>query len=147
MTWFDCITNEMGMILNTLGVGDGQGSLACYSSWGCRESDMTKWLNWTELNWTLFCSVQTPSHDTTDCSTPGFPVPNHLPQFVQLHVHFIVDAIQPSHLLLPSFLSIFNLSQHQALFQRVGSSHQVTEVLEFQLQYQSFQWIFRVYFL
>ena len=54
MTWFDCITNAMGMILNRLGVGDGQGSLACYSSWGCRESDMTKWLNWTELCFVLF---------------------------------------------------------------------------------------------
>ena len=31
-----------------LGVGDGQGSLACCSSWGCKESDMTEWLNWTE---------------------------------------------------------------------------------------------------
>ena len=33
----------------TLGVGDGQGGLACCDSWGCRESDMTVWLNWTEL--------------------------------------------------------------------------------------------------
>ena len=34
----------------TLGVGDGQGGLVCCDSWGCRELDMTKWLNWTELN-------------------------------------------------------------------------------------------------
>ena len=34
----------------TLGVGDGQGGLACCGSWGCQESDMTEWLNWTELN-------------------------------------------------------------------------------------------------
>ena len=33
----------------TLGVGDGQGGLACYDLWGCRESDMTEWLRWTEL--------------------------------------------------------------------------------------------------
>ena len=33
----------------TPGVGDGQGGLACCSSWGCKESDMTEWLNWTEL--------------------------------------------------------------------------------------------------
>ena len=32
-----------------LGVGDGQGSLACYSPWGCKESDMTEWLNWTDI--------------------------------------------------------------------------------------------------
>ena len=31
------------------GVGDGQGSLACCYPWGCKESDMTEWLNWTEL--------------------------------------------------------------------------------------------------
>ena len=33
----------------TLGVGDGQGGLACCDSWGCKESDMTEWLNWAEL--------------------------------------------------------------------------------------------------
>ena len=36
----------------TLGVGDGQGGLACCDSWGHKESDTTEWLNWTELNWT-----------------------------------------------------------------------------------------------
>ena len=35
----------------TLGVGDGQGGLACCDSQGCKELDMTEWLNWTELNW------------------------------------------------------------------------------------------------
>ena len=38
----------------TLGVGDGQGGLACYGSWGCKESDRTERLNWTELNWRSF---------------------------------------------------------------------------------------------
>ena len=38
----------------TLGFGDGQGGLACCSSWGCKESDMTQRLNWTELNWLKF---------------------------------------------------------------------------------------------
>ena len=33
----------------TLGVCDGQGGLACCNSWGCKELDMTEWLNWTEL--------------------------------------------------------------------------------------------------
>ena len=37
----------------TPGVGDGQGGLACCDSWGCKESDMTERLNWTELNWTF----------------------------------------------------------------------------------------------
>ena len=38
----------------TLGVGDGQRGLACCDSWGHKESDTTEWLNWTELNWSLF---------------------------------------------------------------------------------------------
>ena len=38
----------------TIGVGDGQGGLACCSSWGRKESDMTEWMNWTELNSTIF---------------------------------------------------------------------------------------------
>ena len=57
------------------------------------------------------------------------------------------DAIQPSHPLLSPSPPAFNLSQHQGLFQWVGSSHQVAKVLEFQLQHQSFQWIFRTDFL
>ena len=53
------------------------------------------------------------------------------------------DAIQPSHLPLSPFPPAFHLSQHQGLFQWVSSSHKVAKVLEFQLQHQSFQWIFR----
>ena len=41
----------------TLGVGDGLGGLACCDSWGGKESDMTEWLNWTELNWRKESSV------------------------------------------------------------------------------------------
>ena len=48
----------------------------------------------------------------------------------------ISSSVSPS-------LPIFNLSQHQGLFEGVTSSHQVAKVLEFQLQHQSFQWIFR----
>ena len=42
----------------TLGVGDGQGGLACCDSWGCKESDMTEQLNWTELNLTQVRSLE-----------------------------------------------------------------------------------------
>ena len=56
------------------------------------------------------------------------------------------DAIQPSHPLSPSSPPAFNLSQHQGDFQRVSSFYQLVKVLEFQLQHQSFQWIFRVDF-
>ena len=81
-----------------------------------------------------------------DCSTPGLPVPHHLPEFAQVHVHCIGDAIQPSHPLIPSSPSAFNLSQHQGLFQWASCLHQVTKILEFQLQHQSFQWVFKVDF-
>ena len=76
-----------------------------------------------------------------DCSTPGFPVLHHLLEFVQVHVHWVDDAIQLSHPLLPPFLSMLNVSHHQGLFQWVSSSHQVAKVLELQLQLQhlSFQ--------
>ena len=83
---------------------------------------------------------------SVDCSMPGFPVLHHLPEFAQIHVHWISDAIQPSHPLPPLSLA-FSLSQHQGLFQWVSSSHQVAKVLERHLQHQSFQWIFGVYFL
>ena len=85
--------------------------------------------------------------DPKDCSTPGFPVHHQLLEFTQTHVHWVSDAIQPSHPLLSPSPPAFNLSQHQGLFQWVGSSHQMAKVLEFQLQHQSFQWIFRTDFL
>ena len=75
-----------------------------------------------------------------DCSTPGFPVYHQLLELVQTHVHRVCDAIQPSHPLSSPSLPAFNLSQHQGLFQRVNTSHEVAKVLEFQLQHQSFQW-------
>ena len=81
--------------------------------------------------------------DPMDCNTPGFSVLHCLLEFAQTHVHWVSDAIQPSHSRPPSSPPAFNLSQDQVLFQWVGSSHQVTKVLELQLQHQSFQWIFR----
>ena len=77
--------------------------------------------------------------DPIDCSTPGLPVHHQLPQFTEAHVHGVSDAIQPSHP-LPSPSPAVNLFQHQGLFKLVSSSHQVAEVLEFQLQHQSFWW-------
>ena len=59
--------------------------------------------------------------DSTDCSTTGFPVLHYLPEFPQIHVHFVSDAIHPSHPLSPPSLSAFNLSQHQGLFKWVSS--------------------------
>ena len=82
--------------------------------------------------------------DPTDCSTSGFPVHHQLPEFTQTHVRWVSDAIQPSHPLSSPYPPTFNLSQHQCLFKWVSFSHQVAKVLEFQLQHQSFQWIFRI---
>ena len=73
-------------------------------------------------------------------STPGLPVQHQLPEFTQTHVHWVSDAIQPSHPLSSPSPPAPNPSQHQGLFQWVNSSHEVAKVLEFQLQHQSFQW-------
>ena len=75
-----------------------------------------------------------------NCNMPGFPVHHQLPQLTQTHVHWVSDAIQPSHPLSSPSPPAFNLSQHQSLFNWVSSSHQVAKVLEFQLQHQSYKW-------
>ena len=62
------------------------------------------------------------------------------------HVHWVGDAMQWSHPLSSLSPLAFHLSQHQDVFQSV-SSHLVAKVLEFQLQHQSFQWIFRSHFI
>ena len=67
------------------------------------------------------------------CSVPGLPVLHHLPEFAQTHVHWVSDTIQPSHPLSSPSPPALSLSQHQGLFQWVGSSHQVAKVLELQL--------------
>ena len=85
----------------------------------------------------LFYSLWTAAHQ----ASPSFTFWSLLK-----HIHWIDFYIQPSHLLSPSSPPVLSLSQHQGLFQW-GSSHQVAKILEFQLQHQSFLWIFRVDFL
>ena len=85
-------------------------------------------------------SVVSDSCDPMNHSTPGLPVYHQLPEFTQIHVHRVGDAIQPSHPLLSPSPPAPNPSQHQGLFQWISSSHQVAKVLEFQPQHQSFQW-------
>ena len=93
------------------------------------------------------CSVMPDFCDPMNLSTTGFPVHHQLLELTQTHVHWVSDAIQPSHplssLLLPS--SIFpsiRIFLNESVF-----LHQVAKVLEFQLQHESFQWIFRTDFL
>ena len=82
-----------------------------------------------------------------DCSMSGFPVHHHLPELAQTHVHWVGDAIQSSHPLSSPSPPAFNLSQHQGLFTWVSFLHQVANILELQLQHQSFQWKSKTDFL
>ena len=71
--------------------------------------------------------------DPMNRSMPGLPVHHQFPEFTQIHVHRVSDAIQPSHPLLSPSPPAPNPSQHQSLFQWVTSLHEVAKVLEFQL--------------
>ena len=70
-----------------------------------------------------------------DCNMPGLPVPHHLPEFPQVHVHCISDAIQPSHVLMaPLPLLVLPLIFPSIRdFSSEGCSHQMTKILELQL--------------
>ena len=89
-------------------------------------------LSRVQLFATSWSSVRQASLSITNTWSPPKP-----------HVHWVRDAIQPSHPLSSSTLPAFSLSQHQGLFKWLNSSHQVAKGLEFQPQHQSFQWIFR----
>ena len=78
--------------------------------------------------------------DPMNHSTPGLPVHHQHAESTHTHVHWVGDAIQPSHPLPSPFPPALTLSQHQGLFQWVNPSHEVAKVLELQLQHQSFQW-------
>ena len=78
--------------------------------------------------------------DPMNRSMLGLPVHHQLTEFTQTHVHWVGNAIQPSHPLSSFPPPALNPSQHQDLFQWVISSHEVAKVLEFQLQHPSFQW-------
>ena len=115
--------------------------------------------NWVHISWTgkqinqlsvQFSSVANSCLnlcDPMDYSMPGFSVQHQLPEFTQTHVHWVRDTIQLFHPLSSPFTPTFNLSHNQSLFKWVSSLHQVAKVLEFQLQHQSFQRIFRTDFL
>jgi len=85
------------------------------------------------------CSVQFSSAtqscptlcDPMNCSTPGLLVHHQLPEFTQTHVHRVDDAIQPSHPLSSPLPPAPNPSQHQSLFQRVNSLHEVAKYWSF----------------
>ena len=82
-------------------------------------------------------SVMSDSCDPMNCSTPGLPVHHQLLESIETYVHWVGDAIQPSHPLSSPSPPTLNLSEHQGLFKWVSSSHQTAKLLEFQLQHQS----------
>ena len=160
MRWLNSITNTMDM-----GLGELRELVMDREAWravvhGVAQS-RTQLSNWTELN---------------DNNVPRF-FKLRLPwKILSLMSHKVVSSslrphgLQHARLRCPSLspivcsnwcplsqqchpssvapsLHTFNLSQHQGLFQWVGSLHQVTKVWELQLQHQSFQWIFWVDFL
>ena len=112
--------------------------------WTLHFTKLFEFHGWPLLLLLFSHSVLSDSLQPMACSVPGLPVPDHLPEFAQVHVHCISDTVQPSHPLTPSSPSAPKLSQHQGLFQWVGSSHQMPQIPELQLKHQPFQWIFRV---
>ena len=103
-----------------------------------------------KLSYICFCSVTKlcPTLcNPMDYSIPGFLILPFLPEFAQIHVQWVSDAVQSSYPLLPLSPSALNLSQHWCLFQQVSSSHQVAKILVIRLQHQSFERIFRADFL
>ena len=87
---------------------------------------------------TLYCQFSSVAqscptlYNPMNRSTPGLP-DHQLPEFTQIHVHRVSDAIQPSHPRSSPSPPVPNPSQHQSLFQSVNSSHEAAKVLEFQL--------------
>ena len=78
-----------------------------------------------------FSHSAVPLWDPMNLSMPGLPVHHQLPEFTQTHVHWVGDAIQPSHRQSSPSTPAFNLPQHQGLFKWVSSSHQVAKVWRF----------------
>ena len=66
-----------------------------------------------------------------NCSTPGLSVHHQLLEFTQTHIHWVGNAIQPSHPLSSPSPPAPNLSQHQSLFQWVNSLHEVAKYWSF----------------
>ena len=72
-----------------------------------------------------------------NCTRPGLPLHHQLLEFTQTHVHWVGDAIQPSHPLSSPSSPALNLSQHQGLFQWVSSSHEVAKYWSFSFNISS----------
>ena len=126
---------SQGVATDAIVDGDGFSTAQC--RWTCRIPPRHFWtppqLRYWEPHYRMIvqfsCSVVSNSCSPMDCNTPGLPVHHHLLEFAQTHVHWVGDAIQPSLPLSSPSPPVFNLFQHQGLFQWVLSSHQVATIL------------------
>ena len=93
----------------------------------CPSTDEWINMNGTYIQWNIqFSSIAQSCLTLCDLmnrSTPGLPVHRQFMEFTQTHVHWVGDAIQPSHPLSSPSPPAFSLSQHQGLFQWVSSLH------------------------
>ena len=84
------------------------------STWGLLETDI--WMLWA-CGCCLVAKSRSTFCDPIECNTPDFP-DHSLPDFAQMHVHWVGDAIQPSHPVPPSSPHPFNIREHQGLSQQ-----------------------------
>ena len=88
-------------------------------------------MNWRQVQFSSVAQSCPTLCDPMNSSTPGFPVYHHLLELAQTHVHWVGDAIQPSHSLSSPSPPALSLSQHQGLLQWVSSLHQVAKYWSF----------------
>ena len=86
-----------------------------------------KYCNCSPFQFSSVAQSCPPLCNSIDCSTPGFPIHRQLLELAQIHVHWVSDAIQPSHPPSSPSPSAFTLSQNQGLFQWDSSSHHMPE--------------------
>ena len=105
----------------------------------CRKISEINYFNYYSLSLIWLCNPM-------DCSTPGSPVLHCLPEFTQVPVHRVGDAIQLSHPLSPSSPPALNLSQHQSLFYESTVHIRWPKYWSFSISTSS-EWIFRVEYI
>ena len=140
-----CVGSEIPMICNKPSSFQKKKTLTSMSLNTLKP--LTVWITTNSSVSQFSCSVVSNSLQTHTLQHSRLPCPSQTPRLTQTHAHWVGDAIQLFHSLLSPSPPTFTLSEYQDLFQGVGFSHRLAKVLEFWLQHQSFQWIFRTDFL